>query len=162
MAAGNPGRVPPLFSANSIHARTSGESRSQRGCVLVLPDAVVVIAARLRQSEGGQAPDQRGVHHMDLHEHRPHEHRVDVHMIDAHIEREVVRALNDPEPEAIPLQRAGGGQDMVLAIQPASSRRAWLGRTRYRWVRGWSAERCGPRRGIRTNCDRCRADEGVR
>ena len=53
-------------------------------------------------------------------------------MIDAHVEREVVLALDDPEPEAIPLQRIRGGQDVVCAIPPASSHRARSGRTRCR------------------------------
>jgi hypothetical protein len=34
-------------------------------------------------------------------------------MIDAHVEREVILALNEPETEAIPLQRSGSGQDVL-------------------------------------------------
>ena len=47
-----------------------------------------------------------------------------------HTEGEVIRVLNNGEPEAIPLQRVGRGQYVALAIPPASSRRAWSGRTR--------------------------------
>ena len=54
--SGNSGRVPPLLSANSIHARTSGESKVSAEVYSLLPDAVVVVAARLRQRDGAPPP----------------------------------------------------------------------------------------------------------
>jgi hypothetical protein len=88
--------------------------QGQRRCVLPLPNTVIVIAAGLGQRRRRHALHQDGIPHADLQVQPSHQHGVTVKVINNQIACEVVRALNNSESEAIPLQRIGGSQYVVL------------------------------------------------
>src|SRR5262249_32318517 len=84
--------------------------QGQRGRLPMLPDAVFFVAARRGERNGRPAGQQGAVHQVKLRAYRPDELRVDVEMIDHEAEGESVRALNNGETEAIPLQGTRCGQ----------------------------------------------------
>ena len=60
---------------------------------------------------------ERVVVHHNLDVQPGDQHRVAVQVVDNRIQREAVLVLDDAEPEAIPLQRIGRGQYVVLPFE---------------------------------------------
>ena len=104
--SGNSGRVPLLFSANSIQARTSGESTVKSAVDSALLEAEIVEAAGVGQGHRLPGHRQRRVHAVRLQHGDPDQRRIPVDMVDAGIEIEVVRTLDNPEGETAPFQRS--------------------------------------------------------